>query len=207
MIMANLAPLPLPGLAILPQYLSNTPLKVILKGAAFSKSMTATTSDGRPLFKIESQSFSISHRRSVSDASTGQKLFEIRKEGMGTRSYFAEVSERGPRLFETYTHVKLFHRARTAVKFANQADPNRGMVELEFIPAAMGQDGSFNLSGGMVARVEKVSMTLSGEYHLSIAPGMDPALIVAVTVAMIDRAKTQAHAGAAGGAAAGSAGC
>ena len=203
--MGDLPPLPAPGLAILPQYLSNHPLELTLKGSTFSKSMTATTGDGRALFRIEGASFSRSHRRAVLDAASGAKLFEVRKDGMGLKHYYAEVSENGPRLFETKTHSRLFHRPRTAVRFANQADPhNRGMVELEFVPAGRGDDGSFTWSGGPVVRVQKKGLSLSGEYQLSIAPGMDPALAVAVMVAMIDRAKTQAANSASAGGAAGS---
>lgn len=194
--MANLPPLPPPGLAILPQYLSDRPLIVTLEGSSFSKSMTATTSDGMPLFRIEGKSFSSSHRRVFLD-SNGQKLFEIRKDGMGLKHYYAEIEEDGPRLLETETHTRLFHRPQTSVKFANQADPSRQIIDLEFIPAGRGADGSLSWSGGQVALIEKISLSTSGEYRLSLAPGLDPALVVAVMVAMIDRARTQASRNAA----------
>lgn len=197
--MSNLPPLPPPGLAICPQYLSNRPLTVILKGSVFSRSMTATTADGALLFRTEGKSFSRSHRREFFDAN-GQKLFEIRKQGMGLKRYYAEIQENGPRLFETETHTKIFHRPRTDVRFANQADPSRQMVQLEFTPARRGDDGSFTWSGGQVAVVEKISISTSGEYRLCLSPGMDPAIVVAVMVAMIDRAKTQASNNAAAGA-------
>ncbi|KAL6243753.1 hypothetical protein RBB50_009186 [Rhinocladiella similis] len=200
--MPNLPPLPAPGLAILPRYLSDRPLTVILKGSSFSRSMTATTGDGLLLFSIEGQALSRSHRRSFLDAN-GQKLFEIREEGIRAKHYYAALEENGPRLFETETHVKIFRRSRTSVRFANQADPNRQMVELEFVQAGLGEDGSLTWSGGQVALVEKISFTMSGEYRLSVSPGMDPALVVAVTIAMIDRAKTQASRNAGAGAGAG----
>lgn len=199
--MSNLPPLPPPGLAIMPQYQSNGPQTITLKGSSFSSSMTATTSNGAVLFRTEGKSFSLSHRRAFLDA-YGQKLFEIRKDGMGLKRYYAEVAENGPRLWDTETHSKMFSRPRTTVRFANQADPSRQMVELEFLPAGRGNDGHFTWGGRQVAVVEKVSFSLSGEYRLTLSPGMDPALVVAVMVAMIDRAKTQASSNASAGAAA-----
>ena len=176
---------------------------IILKGSSFSKSMTATTGEGMVLFRIEGQSLSRSHRKEFLDAN-GRKLFEVRKDGMGLKRYYAEVEENGPRLLETETHTKMFHRPRTAVRFANQADPSRQLVEMEFIPARRGDNGSLTWSGGQVALIEKISLSTSGEYRISISPGLDPTLVVAVMVAMIDRAKTQASNSAAAGAAGGS---
>lgn len=193
--------IPQPGLAILPQYLSADTQMIILKGSTFSKSMTASIANGQPLFHIEGENFSRSHRKTVIDASSNAMLYQVRKEGMGTKHYYAEMSENGPRLFETETHRKLMHRPKTIVTFANQADSSRPVIALEFTPAGMTSDGSFTLNGQLVAKVEKFSLSLSGEYQLTIAPGLDPSLIVGVMVAMIDRAKTQSNNSAAGGAA------
>lgn len=199
-------PLPAPGLAIIPQYLSNGPLKIILKSnGTFSSGMTATIADsGTPLFLVDSASFSMSHRQAVIDAASNTTLFEVRKESMSTKRYYAEMGENGPRLFETQTRNKMLGRPRTEVVFANQADEKGGRPEarLEFTPAGMGEDGSFTLNGEMVALVEKVSFRIAGEYHLTLTPGFDPALVVGVMVAMIDRAKSQTRGGIVNGGAA-----
>lgn len=203
--MADIAPVPAPGLAILPQYLSNSPLKVILKGSTWNRSMTATTEDGTVLFKIEGEAFARSHRRSILDAN-GQKLFDLRKATLGTKHYYAEAEENGPRLFETETDRKMLHRSRTSITFANQVDPARQVVDLEYIHPGFGEDGSFSLGGRQVVLIEKISITLSGEYRMTIAPGLDSALVVGVVVAMVDQARVRArHASnaAAGGASGG----
>lgn len=161
--------------------------------------MTATTAEGQALFLVEGERFSRSHRKTVIDAATNAKLFQIRKDGIGLKHYYAEISEDGPRLFETETHRKLMHRPRTEITFANQADSSRPVISLEFVPAGLGNDGSFTLNGQVVTTVEKVSLSLSGEYLLTIAAGLDPTLIVGVMVAMIDRAKTQSNNNAATG--------
>lgn len=150
--------------------------------------MTVNIVGGAPLFTITGDLFSRSHRRTVMDASSSTKLFQVRKDGLGGRHYYAEVSENGPKLFTMEIRKKLFHRPTAAVRFTNQADSGRTEVTMEYIPAIVGDNGSFTYNGQVVAVIEK-RMSLGGEYHLTIASGLDPAVVVGVTIAMIDRAK------------------
>lgn len=109
---------------------------------------------------------------------------------MGTKHYYAEVAENGPRLFTVDSKSSWTHRQRTAVRFANQADMRRSEESLEYIPVGFRDDGSFTWNGQLVVVVEK-RFSLLTEYHLTIAPGLDPALVVGVMVAMVDQEKTR----------------
>lgn len=195
-------PIPPPGLAILPQYLSANPQKILVKGSFFGSAITATTADGQPLFRIESESFSLSHRQTFWDDATNKKLFQVRKDS--SSRYYAELSEDGPRLFETKTHTRFLHRDETTVTFANQADEKRPVVTVEVMPPGTTSGGTFTWNGQVVASVEKEPMSARGRWEFSIVPGFDPVLVIAVMVALIDRDESRSSSSAA--AAAGSAG-
>jgi len=66
----------------------------------------------------------------------------------------------------------------------------RSEESLEYIPVGFRDDGSFTWNGQLVVVVEK-RFSLLTEYHLTIAPGLDPALVVGVMVAMVDQEKTR----------------
>lgn len=192
--MAALQPLPRPGLAVFPEYIPEMPLKLSLKGHGLYEDMNIDLEDGRPLFRIHREGTNRSHRKSIFDARTGTKLFEVLKSGRGTKHYSAEVSEGGPLVFECETNTPLFGRARTTVTLANQAasDQGRPTVELELTPTSALDDGSLTWNGQTVATFEKVGMRISGEYHLTIAPGLDPTLVVGLMAVLIDQARVKA---------------
>jgi uncharacterized protein YxjI len=175
-------------------------MAVVLKGAPLSNSLTATTSDGLPLLRVERSLASASHRRTVLD-SNGHQLFCVRKEGFGSRHYYAEVGESGDRLFDVVVQVKLLARNLVGINVANQADPQKRLVRLEYVTTGRRGGGTLLWDGSRVAIVER-KMNILSEYHFLVAPGMDPTLATGILVALIDRKKTQANAAAAAGAAA-----
>ncbi|KAF2029270.1 hypothetical protein EK21DRAFT_89854 [Setomelanomma holmii] len=183
--------------------------------------VTSASSPTTPIFTITSSKMSLSHRCTITDAKTCTALYTLRKEGMGTSHYYKiEPSDGGPRLFEVNEHLRAFHQARTTVTLANQAAPEQGrpvvVVDLEFVPARKGEEGRVSLDGKTVCVIEKIGVRISGEYHVAIAGGCDPTLVVGLVVMMVDRARTRevvmmvdrartraGLAGAAGGVAAG----
>lgn len=192
--MTSLPAIPPPGVALFPRYLVPETTQIILKKNTFNSTLHANSPGGQEIFHIENEIFSMSHRRTVTDAQTSQKLFQVRCDNFSTKYYYAEAMEGGPKLFQTITHVHLMHRDNTTVKFNNQADPTRPELAMEYIPSMMGKLGSLSLNGQVVVKIERNSLTISGEHHLTIAPGLDPALVVGIVVAMLDRADTQAFA-------------
>lgn len=206
--MDSLLAVPEPGIAIFPQYISSNIQKINLKGSSWSKSMTATSANGQALFRIQSETLSRSYRKTVIDGSTNSTLYQIRREdpGTGTRRYYAQSSDTGPRLFETEARTRLMHQSQIVVTLTNQADASHPTAELGFTPASRGKTGNFLLNGEEVVIVEQVSLNVGGEYELTVAAGLDPALIVGVMVAMVDQMKTQFNSGAGAAATTGAAG-
>lgn len=197
--MQGLTPVSAPGLAVIPAYLSDEPVTIKLKGSKFSKSLRATTSDGIVLFHSETKKWSLSHRTALLDMG-GQKLFEIRKQGNEARRHYAEVSNGGARLLEIETRPKCFGRAHTTVKFVNQADQNKPLINLDFVRTGSSGNGDLMWAAkAVVGRVEKIGWCSSKAFRLTVAPGVDPTLVVALTIANIDQARTQNNAAAVGG--------
>jgi uncharacterized protein YxjI len=166
----------------------------VLKGSLLSSTLTATTSDCLPFLIVERDLLSTPNRRTVLD-SNGNHLFSVRKEGLGTRHYYAEAAGGGERLFDVVTEVKLLKRSRTEITVANNADFKRAVL-MVYIPTGRRGGDSLFWNNSRVAIVERKAGILS-EYHLLITAGMDPTLVTGIMVALIDRKKTQAGAAAA----------
>jgi len=193
-----LQPLPNPGTAVFPNYIAKKTETIIMKATGMTGSYKLTLSDGSALFTIDSESISWSHRKHVLDSS-GREICQIRQGRSFGRSakYYAEVSEdSATKLWQMKSKIGLGSMMNT-MTFTNAM--TQKPVQMEFKKKLFNGGGEVMLDGCIVALVEKKSLKLRPEYHLTIAPNLDMFLIVGVVVSVDDIVRSSGAAAGAGG--------
>lgn len=185
-------PVSSPGIALNTDFLHDQPLKLIMKGEGLSRDFTISLEDGTPLFQVDSETFSNSHRKHIIECRTGHELFTIRKENFSMRyRYYAEVPDgSGNMLFETVTSSGFLKGPTTAMDFRN-ALQNGQNDQLQLVGHNFSGESEILWRDQQVAEIYKESFKLRSEYHLAMVAGMDPLLVVVLAVIMDDRARTQ----------------
>ncbi len=189
----QLAPSPIP-IAIIPSYIAQRPETIIMKEKIFSFSDDAfhvQTTDGRDILKITADTLSWSARKRVFDVA-GNHLFTIRKEVFSfPKSYFAE-SPAGQKIFEVEGK---FHigTSKAVGHFANAI--NGDNVNLLMHGSFFNKSTTITneANGQVVAQIDRELFSarqLLGDrssYAVTVAPGVDIALIVAMVVCLDER--------------------
>ena len=197
---AELLPLPHP-IAIFPQFVANQyeRLKVKEKGISlFGLSYSVETYPVRqPLFQVKGEAFSTSGRKAVEDRS-GNHLFTIARVHMSFPSAYYAVDPTGKTILEVDGRSSI-HRPK-AIGRVSYSDPASETMK----HASLMMKGNFSDSkvdiideatGAIVAHINRkffhwTPRQLFGgwqTYMVSIAEGMDMALIVAMCICLDDR--------------------
>ena len=186
---AELESLSDPGVALFPQNLSTNVTNLVMQRKPDTTSWEVRFADGNPFLKIESPTFTTSNRKHIIEASTGIKLCDLRSKRFSrASSYYAEAPDKpSPSLEITSKQLKRGllsdGKYETTMKFTNVA--SRTPEELSL------QGDSFDALVNVVAckglrcgLIDERFIYAKGQYRLSVAPGMDPFLIVVMAVAL-----------------------
>lgn len=178
----TLEPLPAPGLAIFPQYVSSDKMETYrLKVQVFNPDFLITHADGRPFLHQKSAAMSMSGRTTITDANTNQRLCQIRGR---YNSYYAEVEGAG-KLFDVIEEKTL---SKFSISFGNALDGGK-RERLDF-KSDNGwfnkKDGTVSWQGRPVAEIEHTSR-FKPVYLVHVAPGLDPFIIIGLFLVVSDR--------------------
>lgn len=194
-------PLPRPGLAILPEYVSSRQEVFYIKGEMFSRDFSITHADGRPWLYMDSETLSFSHRKTIIDAATRQKLCQIRRSGMGG-DYYAEDGY-GKKLFDIAQES--MGTSRWAIHFPNaNAGGRQERLEYKSNSRFNPRDGVISWQGQPVAAIEKQGWG-SKSFVVQVAPGLDPFIIIGLLIAIEDKRRSRRNGTGAAAAGAGGA--
>ncbi|ATY66449.1 DUF567 domain [Cordyceps militaris] len=157
-------------------------------------SFDVKTIDGRPLFKVQGRHATLSGRKSVSDVATGTHLYDIVKEHFHLHAtYVAETPDKR-KFLEIKSSMKLFGSKATATFTAPDGRTfvmaMRGNWRDSKADIVLGEDAS---QGPVVARIDRQFFNkrefFGGQqtYAVTVAPGMDLALAVALCIALDEK--------------------
>jgi uncharacterized protein YxjI len=189
----QLAAAPAP-LAVLPSFIAEYPTTLIMKEQVFSISddaFTVKTLDGRDVLKITADTFSLSARKRVHDPA-GNHLFTLRKEIFSfPKSYFAE-SPTGTKIFEVEGKFHL-GTSKAIGHFVNAMNGEQESFLMHGSFFNVKTQITNEKNGQVVAQIDRdlwnARQLLADResYAVTIAPGVDIALIVAMVVCLDER--------------------
>jgi uncharacterized protein YxjI len=189
----ELAPVPAP-LAVFPSFIAQYPTTLVMKESVFSladDAFTVKTLDGRDVLKISADTFSLSSRKRVYDPANNH-LFTLRKEIFSfPKSYYAE-SPAGTKIFEVEGKFHL-GGSKAVGHFANamNGEQENLLMHGSFFNAKTEITNEKN--GQVVAQIDRQFLNARqfladrDTYAVTIAPGVDMALIVAMVVCLDER--------------------
>lgn len=190
--MAQLAPVARP-IGIFEPWVAKGPETLVLKEKVMSltgDSFDIKTINGQPIFKIKGRKMSISGRKTVTDMQ-GNHLFDIVKELMHIHSTYVAESPSGEKILEVKSSFKLMgSKATVLFKNFDGTEIKLKMSGNWFDTAA---DIVDETTGAVVARIDRRLLNkrelLWGQqtYALSVAPGVDMAVMVAACVALDEK--------------------
>lgn len=190
--MAALPPVPRP-IGIFQNWVAKGPETLVLKEKVMSltgDSFDIKLINGQPIFKIKGRKMSVSGRKTVTDMQENH-LFDIVKELMHIHTTFAAENPAGEKILEVKSSFKLMGSKATVIfKNFDGKEVRLTMKGGWFDTAADIVDES---TGAVVARIDRRLLNkrelLFGQqtYALSVAPGVDMAVMVAACVALDEK--------------------
>jgi len=188
-----LAPVP-QQLGIWNQFLARQSETLILREKVMSlsgDSFDINLQSGQPILRVQGKVMSLSGRKSVFDLS-GNHLFDIAKEHLHIHATYAAVNPAGQKLLEVKSGFALLGSKATAT-FTNAATgaPETLLMKGNFFDSAA--DIVDQKNGFVVGRINRKLLSgrdlLLGQqtYALTVAPGVDLALMVAMCICMDEK--------------------
>jgi len=181
------------GIGIHAQFLAQQVEQLVLKEKVLSlsgDSFSVKTVAGQAIFQVKGEALSISGRKHFMDAQ-GVQLFDIRKEHLALHTTFYCENPKQQRIFQ----VKSKFSIGSAKAIGTFTSPTTGKEE-ELLMKGDFFDSSANITdstGKIVATIDrqflKVSEVFAGQqtYVVSIQPGVDMALIVAMCICLDEK--------------------
>lgn len=195
---SHLPHLPSP-IALFPQFIARQSETLILKEKVLSlsgDSFSIKTYPGQqPVLSVSGNAFSLSGRKTITDMS-GSPLFQIRKQHFKIpATYYAENLE-GQKIFEVQGKWSFgTSKAYGVFSYLDQASGQTKQARLfmkgDFFDR--GADITDEATGHVVARIDRKFLNarelLGGQqtYAVTVAPGMDLAVIVAMCICLDER--------------------
>ncbi|KAK6340513.1 hypothetical protein TWF696_008839 [Orbilia brochopaga] len=180
-------------IAIFPQFVATKTESLLLREKVFSfsgDSFDITTLEKVPVFKVQGKKLSLSGRKIFMDQQ-GNELFHLRKEHLAFHSTFYGEDSTGKSLFQ----VKSKFSIGTSKAYVNFTDTNGTQHSL--LMKGNWFDTKSNIvdeaSGAVVATISRklfnMSELIGGQqtYVLSVAPGVDMALMCAACIAFDEK--------------------
>jgi hypothetical protein len=184
-------PIPEPGLAIFPNNLSTTQIDLVMRIKRLTGSWTIDFADGRPFLKVESPTFTMSSRKHIIDANTGEKLCDLRsRKAIQNKSYLAQAPNSSSPLIEIFNTNRNNNfwldggKYQSRVKFANAAAGNT--PEELYLQGDSYKDleNPLTWNGICCGVIDEKYKSSKNEYRLKVAPGLDPFLLAILTIAL-----------------------
>ncbi|KAJ1303287.1 hypothetical protein OPQ81_011484 [Rhizoctonia solani] len=189
-----------PPLGVMPAYAQNYELTLKLREKRWSlsgDSFDITDAQGRPYFKIEGNAFSIRSKKTLKQAD-GRSIFNIQNKLLTIHHqylvYNADESTDSEPLFVVKSHFS-FTGAKMDVAFRNASDGRQ--IQFDLRGSFFDRSAEITVDGQPVARISRQFLN-SGEilfnqqtYYLTIAPGVDAAMMVALCVCMDEKQNEQ----------------
>ena len=189
--MLEVKSVPEPGLAIFPSNLSTSQIELVMRIKRLSGSWTIDFADGRPFLKVESPTFTMSSRKHFIDANTGEKLCDLRsRKAIRKKSYYAQTPNSSSPLIEIFNTDRDNNfwsdggKYQSRVKIAN-ATAGDTPEEL-YLQGDSYKDlqNPITWNGICCGIIDERFKSSKNEYHLKVAPGLDPFLVAFLTVAL-----------------------
>ncbi|KAH7337025.1 tubby C-terminal-like domain-containing protein [Rhizoctonia solani] len=188
-----------PPLGVMPAYAQNYELTLKLREKRMSlsgDSFEITDPQGRPYFKMEGSALSFREKKTLKQAD-GRPIFNIQNKLLTIHRrylvYNANESTESEPLFTIKSHFALTG-AKIDVEFTNAVDGRQVMFDLR--GSFFDRSAEVTANGQPVARISRQFLN-SGEllfdqqtYYLTVAPGVDAAMMVALCVCM-DEARNE----------------
>ncbi|KAB5595861.1 Protein LURP-one-related 15 [Ceratobasidium theobromae] len=189
-----------PPLGVMPMYAQNYELTLKLREKRFSlsgDSFDITDPQGRLYFKMEGSVFNIRDKKTLKQAD-GRPIFNIQNKLLSIHHqylvYNANQSTESEPLFMIKSHFSLTG-AKIDVAFTNAADGRQVVFDLK--GSFFDRSAEITVDGQPVARISRQFLN-SGEiffdqqtYYLTIAPGVDAAMMVALCVCLDEKRNEQ----------------
>lgn len=184
-------------LALFPDFVAQRAETVVIKGRYVGDSYDITTLDGRPLLTVKAEAMSLSHRKRIYDAN-GRHIFNIRKEtwNITGNAYWIEHPSNDAKLFTLESKSSMSGRKFSGT-FTNAVNGQQEQLLFKNNPFGLHGTIANGATGTPVANIDREMFKLRKEYHVTVAPGVDIALIVGMCICFDDRAKSDSTATAA----------
>ncbi|CAE6464152.1 unnamed protein product [Rhizoctonia solani] len=185
-----------PPLGVMPAYAQNHELTLKLREKRMSlsgDSFDITDPQGRAYFKIEGSVLSLRDKKTLKQAD-GRPIFNIQNKLLSIHRQFliynANQSTESEPLCVIKSHFSLTG-AKLDVQFKNAADGRQ--VQFDLRGSFFDRSAEVTVNGQPVARISRQFLN-SGEllfdqqtYYLTVAPGVDAAMMVALCVCMDEK--------------------
>ncbi|KFH42085.1 Protein LURP-one-related-like protein [Hapsidospora chrysogenum ATCC 11550] len=189
----QLQPVPRPW-GVFDQFIARNTETLILKERVFSltgDSFDVRTANGQPVFKIQGRKMTISGRKSLSDMQ-GNHLFDIVQERMHIHTTYVAEDPRGNKILTVRNSIRLIgSKATVEIHKANDGQTHTLTMSGNWRDTRA--DIVDQNTGAVVARIDRRLLNtrelLGGKqtYALSVAAGVDMALMVAACVALDEK--------------------
>ncbi|KAF4119514.1 Pfam:DUF567 [Geosmithia morbida] len=180
-------------MGLFPNFIAQRSETLVIKEKVFSlsgDSFDIKLANGQPIFKIKGRHLTLSGRKSMSDAN-GNALFDIVKELLHLHTTFAAEDPQGKKILEVKSSFKLMG-SKATIEF--QSSDGR---TVRLIMKGNWFDTSADIvdeeTGAVAARIDRKLVNareLFGDgqtYAVTIAPGVDMALMAAACVALDEK--------------------
>jgi len=191
-------PAPSTSHSLFPTYVAQPTEALILKERIWSlsgDSFDINTVDGRPLFKVKGQAFSLSNRKIFCDVE-GNELFHLRQEHLALhRTYYGE-DQAGGRVFEVKSKFSI-GKSKAGVTFTDSTTHHQTHLLMKGNWLASRAEILDEETGETVALIDR-KLWNAGEifagqqtYCLVVAPGVDLALLAACCICFDEKNNEQ----------------
>ena len=186
--------------AVLPAYIAQCPTTIVIRGHYLTHSYDVETNSGIGMFKVKAKFIShtslfFAHRKLVLD-SNGHHLFTLRRKRLrlGSTDFYAGTDKKGKgrRLFEVKGKYA-FGRPKAEAVLHNVVTGQQERLYTH--GGSHSRNYTIRHSNGLVvANIDRRRFQIRREYTVTILPGMDISLILAMCLCQDDRV-SHAHPG------------
>ncbi|KAH8648420.1 tubby C-terminal-like domain-containing protein [Xylariales sp. PMI_506] len=174
-------------------FVAHQPETLIIKEKLMSlsgDSFDIKTRDGRPIFKIKGNAFSLSGRKELSDAA-GNALFTIRKRHLKLHDTYYAEDPQGREILEVAGKFS-FMSSKAVCTFTSASGKAESLSmkgDWFDLSADIVDDSTGRPVASISRRMVNARELIGGQqtYQVTISPGVDMAVIVAMCIALDER--------------------
>ncbi|KAK4200929.1 tubby C-terminal-like domain-containing protein [Triangularia verruculosa] len=185
----QLPPLAQP-IAIFDQFIARQTETLVIKEKLLD-SFDIKTHTGQPVLRVQGQLLSMRGRKTVTDLG-GAHLFDIVKEMLHIHATFVANSQAGEKLLEVKSSFALVG-SKARATFTNRRTGQPVILFMKGNWFDTSADIVDETTGAVVARIDRKLLNMreaflgQQTYHLTVAPGADMAVLVAMCIALDEK--------------------